>query len=296
MSFLGEGETKTLWHLLLDPTILDLSPGVAGLILAVCVPVMLGGSYGVWRVVRRMGPPGGELSTESLILGLPLAFVAMLLPDLVTIILFKTSKPHAFPLFTGMLEALVAAGCILALRHHPYERKDAPPRTWTRYRKSWPVMVALVWVLSFPLMQAGVMAGVSLSTLMHIPVAKQAVLQELSSSTAARHVAGWYTLAVLGAPLREEFVFRLVLFGGLKSKIGSVPALIISVGSFVAVHGVIAGSTEQAHQLYLVFPLAGLALLLTALYTCSRSIWPPVLFHMLHNGAVATIAFAFAGS
>jgi len=56
------------------------------------------------------------------------------------------------------------------------------------------------------------------------------------------------------------------------------------VGAFVAAHNVLEWTVG-------ILPLTLLSLILTALYAHTRSIWPGVLYHALHNGFVVTMQF-----
>ncbi len=91
-------------------------------------------------------------------------------------------------------------------------------------------------------------------------------------------------LAVVVAPLAEEFVFRGFLYGVLKRYAGAVPALIFTGVSFALIH---------LHVPSLL-PLFLLACVLTLAYELSGSLLVPMAMHALFN-SVTLVGVFFAG-
>jgi len=81
-------------------------------------------------------------------------------------------------------------------------------------------------------------------------------------------------LAVIVAPICEEFVFRGYIYATLKRFSCRVFATISSALFFAVVHG----------NLWSLFPLFIVAIGLTIIYEISGSLWAPILTHMLFNG------------
>jgi len=81
-------------------------------------------------------------------------------------------------------------------------------------------------------------------------------------------------LAVIVAPICEEFVFRGYLYGVLKRFSCTFFATFISALFFAVVHG----------NLWSLFPLFIVGLFLVIVYEISGSLWAPILTHMLFNG------------
>lgn len=296
-----------LLQALLDPTTIEFSATGAALTAAIALPLTLLGIAGLWWILRGFGTPGGELTRESRTLGIPLAFAAFIAPGALLLLLYPGADPSSHPLALGLFDVVVASGCILALRYHPWEHKDATEPVWARFRWRQLPRVLAVWVAAYPVLLAAILGSVALSHLAGFDARPQDLLNKLQSSQGVYAVTGWYVLAAVGAPLWEEFFFRLVLFGALlgpltkfshgvfrspwlRERAGMMFAGGISIFCFVLVHSV--GSSGQAH---VALPLAVLALILTGLYAYTRSIWPPVLFHAAHNALVVTLQLSVVG-
>lgn len=96
------------------------------------------------------------------------------------------------------------------------------------------------------------------------------------------YIAAAAFLAVVLAPVVEELVFRGLLFGWLRARCGTVAGAVLSSLAFAAVHA----SLTAIVALFLV------ALLLCALYTRTRSLYPCMLYHSLLNAqTLLLIAF-----
>ena len=103
-------------------------------------------------------------------------------------------------------------------------------------------------------------------------------------------------MAVVAAPLMEELVFRVTLFGGTRRLLDNLSqaqgwrhpaawiAMAVSVAAFVLAHGVWGWTVG-------ILPLTLLSVILTLLYAHTKSIWPGVLYHALHNAFVVTMQF-----
>jgi len=82
-------------------------------------------------------------------------------------------------------------------------------------------------------------------------------------------------LAIVGAPLVEELLFRSVLYQPLRARLGVVPAALIVAALFAGVH-LYAWGMPQLMVLSLVF---------VALFERTGSLWYPIVAHGLYNGA-----------
>ncbi|MEA3175864.1 MAG: hypothetical protein QOF42_3275 [Gammaproteobacteria bacterium] len=85
-------------------------------------------------------------------------------------------------------------------------------------------------------------------------------------------------LAIAAAPLFEEFIFRGLIFGGLRRSMGAVPAILASAAVFAIVHPPAA-----------MIPVFGLGVCAAFAYERSRILLAPMLAHAIYNAAV--IAF-----
>jgi ABC-2 type transport system permease protein len=82
-------------------------------------------------------------------------------------------------------------------------------------------------------------------------------------------------LAIAAAPLFEEFIFRGLIFGGLRRSMTVVPAILASAAVFAIVH-------PPASMI----PVFGLGVCAAFAYERSRMLLAPMLAHALYNGAV----------
>jgi ABC-2 type transport system permease protein len=82
-------------------------------------------------------------------------------------------------------------------------------------------------------------------------------------------------LAIAAAPLFEEFIFRGLIFGGLRRSMGALPAILASAAVFAIVH-------PPASMI----PVFGLGVCAAFAYERSRILLAPMLAHAIYNAAV----------
>ena len=82
-------------------------------------------------------------------------------------------------------------------------------------------------------------------------------------------------LAIVAAPLFEEFIFRAVLYGGFRRSLGPAHAAVASALVFAIVHPAIAA-----------FPVFVLGLVAAWSFERSRFLLAPILAHMTYNAAI----------
>ena len=82
-------------------------------------------------------------------------------------------------------------------------------------------------------------------------------------------------LIVIAAPISEEFCFRGMLFGGLRTRLPRIAAALIS--------GAIFGGLHATTGVSAVPPLIVFGFVLALLYEKTGSIIPGILLHMLNN-------------
>lgn len=86
-----------------------------------------------------------------------------------------------------------------------------------------------------------------------------------------------FALTVIAAPLAEEFIFRGLIFGGLRRSMGLAASMLLSAAIFAVVH--------PAASMLPVFVLGlGAALV----YDRTRSLMAPVLMHAVYNAAIVS--------
>ncbi|HEU5135942.1 MAG TPA: type II CAAX endopeptidase family protein [Steroidobacteraceae bacterium] len=82
-------------------------------------------------------------------------------------------------------------------------------------------------------------------------------------------------LALIAAPLFEEFIFRGLIFGGLRRSFGVWPATLASAAIFAIVH-----------PAFSIIPVFILGVCAAAVYERSRSLLAPMLVHAVYNASV----------
>ena len=88
---------------------------------------------------------------------------------------------------------------------------------------------------------------------------------------------GLWTLpqALIAAPLFEEFIFRGLIFGGLRRSFGVWPAALASAAIFAIVH-----------PAFSIIPVFLVGVCAALVYERSRSLLAPMIVHAVYNGCV----------
>jgi membrane protease YdiL (CAAX protease family) len=174
------------------------------------------------------------------------------------------------PVLGRLANALVSTSAMLfwVLRMTPHQdyRLGAllgePPRA-----SAWGALLGVVAAnlgLGVALLELGRITGV--------PLAAPGSWGMASSGVGALiDVANLVVFGALLTPVAEELVFRGVLFRKWRRTLGPVKGLLLSSALFGVVHG---GS---------MLPVAVAGLSLSLLYTSTRSLWAPILAHILNN-------------
>lgn len=92
-------------------------------------------------------------------------------------------------------------------------------------------------------------------------------------------------MAGIVAPLIEELIFRAILYTWLRQKIGIAPAAFASAVIFGMIHPTIANAVAAI--------VIGVAFAL--LYEKSRSLWVPLILHVINNTVLMVLAFFAIG-
>lgn len=275
----------------LDPSQAQIPDESLWAVFAAALAVTLAGLFCLWLVIRRLGRPGGSMHPTDLYVGFPVAVGAVMVYLTLIGWLWTLS-----PLLAGTVQSLLALGCIFFVAYNPRRARDLPMPEWVSLEPRALGMSAFVWLLAVPVLIAAMFAAVALAQMTGLPVTMQEPIERLRANDTPLWIAGWYVAAGVGAPLLEEFVFRLVIFGGLLGLTkplsdtegwrhpGTWIALAVSGFLFVMAHGVWEWTVG-------IIPLSTLTFVLTAVYMHTRSIWPSVLVHAIHNCFVVTMQF-----
>jgi hypothetical protein len=169
----------------------------------------------------------------------------------------------------AMLLAFLAAGAIVyALVRLVYWRSKT---TGVPTLLSGPPLRALAWGLGGGM----AVACVGLAYL-HFLQTTPWLAEMAPVGTRSRIQAGWMlVLAVLLAPLCEEFIFRGLVFGGLRRSTGLLPAMLLSAGLFAIVHPPVS-----------MLPVFALGLCTAYVYERSKGLLAPMLVHAVYNAVV----------
>jgi membrane protease YdiL (CAAX protease family) len=106
----------------------------------------------------------------------------------------------------------------------------------------------------------------------------------LSGGESAGAYVIYFVLLCVAAPVVEEILFRGFLYGGLRQVLPTGSAAVLSALAFGAVH-LPSGAPELAF-------LAAMGVALALLYEHTRSLWPGILVHILHNALIFGILVA----
>ncbi|WP_458351869.1 CPBP family glutamic-type intramembrane protease [Rugamonas violacea] len=109
------------------------------------------------------------------------------------------------------------------------------------------------------------------------PQMTQQLAQQMAQTTQQR---GWLLLGVLAAPLCEEFIFRGLIFGGLRRSMAPLPAAVASAAIFAIVHPPLS-----------MLPVFVLGLCTALAYHRSKVLLAPMLVHALYNALVLGYQF-----
>jgi membrane protease YdiL (CAAX protease family) len=249
-------------------------PSIGAVVPLAVLVVLVGG--GVWTLVvqrlRGRAPPSGldAIAAFGLLMWTASAVSLPLLrarsgdwlgePDLLVAIAGTAS---------GALAS--AAFCLARAPRQWLGIQGAAPRWWA---------AAVAVVPAFLLASAG---WVTLLEAIGVAVEPQQLvgLVEATDQPAALALALVY--GAVGAPLTEELLFRGLLLGVLRERLGARTAVLLQGALFGVIHG-----TDPAA----IVPLAGLGVVLGALRVRSGSLGPSVLTHAVNNAVALGLAVA----
>lgn len=104
------------------------------------------------------------------------------------------------------------------------------------------------------------------------------IARQMSASAGPR---GWLlALAVLAAPLFEEFIFRGLIYGGLRRSMSAMPAMAMSAAIFAVVHPPVS-----------MLPVFVLGLCAAWTYERSKTLLGPMLVHAVYNAVILSWQF-----
>jgi ABC-2 type transport system permease protein len=101
---------------------------------------------------------------------------------------------------------------------------------------------------------------------------------QLASTVPMLETTWLVLLTVVAAPLCEEFIFRGLIFGGLRRSLGLLPSMLMSAALFAIVHPPVS-----------MLPVFVLGLCTAFVYDRTRALLAPVLVHAVYNGSLVAL-------
>ena len=224
-------------------------------------------AFALWQKARDQLPylldpdasPPSRVSTSD---GLIAAMVFFVLQAISLMIIAGSSAG-----ITGvkvLIAFCIAGGLTYALMRWVYKRAGTldVPRLWGEPPR-----------LLLPGIGAGLAAGAV--ALVYLYLINQAGwLRDAAAEQRSLVHMGWWVLplALIAAPIFEEFIFRGIVFGGLRRSFGLAPAAIASAAIFAVMHPALG-----------MAPVFLLGIATAVVYDRSRSLLAPMLTHAAYN-------------
>ena len=229
---------------------------------------------------RRVGAPSPPTWTfrqiVRLFVGLLIVTQAALLAEwaFVRSFLPKGFDPHVAALWnTLLIDAAVIVGGVLLMRRAVVNRI---------FSQVWMVLrFGAASYLTFLPFLGLIMLGVAqaLSFFKQDPAPQLVFTMYLSENRAP--VLGWLLfLVTVAGPVAEEFFFRGLLYGWLRTRLGVARGLLLSSFLFAGIHG----------DPVVFLPIFALGLLFGWVYEQTGSLAAPIAIHVAHNGGMLYLA------
>jgi uncharacterized protein len=107
------------------------------------------------------------------------------------------------------------------------------------------------------------------------------IARELGLDTGPLAAVAVVAVIALVAPLSEELFFRGMLFGGLRTRLSTVTAALVS--------GIVFGALHAPTGITAVPPLIAFGFVLALLYERSGSLGPPIILHVINNSLALAV-------
>jgi ABC-2 type transport system permease protein len=243
------------------------TPNLAQRLIFMTLTVLL--AFALWQKARDqlpylLDPDASPPPRVSLSDGLIAAMVFFVLQALFTMLALKIFRGRDVTGAVLMLAFTLAGGLTYLLMRWVYVRartREVPRLSFPGGSKPWLGIAA------------GIAAG--LFALLYLYTAEWAGwLETVSREQRSFAQLGWWALpmALLAAPLFEEFIFRGLIFGGLRRSFGQWPAILVSAAVFAVMHAPIS-----------MVPVFVLGVATAWVYERSRSLIAPMLAHATYN-------------
>jgi membrane protease YdiL (CAAX protease family) len=225
----------------------------------------------LWQKARDhlpylLDPSASPPARVSLSDGLIAAMLFFVVQGIVTVIFaLNDHKVTGRALLIAFTIAGATSFLLMRLAFWRVKSEGVPATFGTGYRQ------ALVW-------GAGGGAAAALAAFAYLRLAQHTPLLEGARESVLVGVEDelWIAvLAVAAAPIFEEFIFRGLIFGGLRRTLGLAVSVLASAAIFALVHPPVA-----------VIPLFGLGVAAALVYERTRLLIGPIAVHAVYNAAV----------
>jgi len=216
-----------------------------------------------------------------LILVLTLGGARLLMPAVADVVL--PSGAASGTAFAGIMAVLavqlafmgaVAYAVVVLLRGTNWRQLGFVPLP-----SGWLVRSVLITVVSLPVLA---MAGWAQRELAGDGFRNPQLDIILPQSFSTGALLGTLAVTAVAAPLVEEVIFRGLLYGWLRERLGVPVGMAASAAAFALLHGIPA----------LIPGIFVLGLVLAWTYERARSIWAPIIVHATYNGLVTLTLYA----
>jgi ABC-2 type transport system permease protein len=226
----------------------------------------------LWQKARDhlpylLDPASSPPARVSLSDGLIAAMMFFVFQGVATLILRRIGQPSTGSIILIAFSIAGALTFILMRLAYWRTRATGVPRLLGP-----PLVRALRWGIGGGI--AASIAGIAyLSLVLHFGLFVEPLRANL---LVGRSVPSWLVaLAVVAAPIFEEFIFRGLVFGGLRRSLGLWPAILASSAIFAIVHPAIAA-----------VPVFGLGVCAALVYERTGFLLAPMLVHAVYNAAI----------
>ena len=148
---------------------------------------------------------------------------------------------------------------------------------------------AAIFLMSLPLVTVAGLVWQFALKLCGLPVEKQDLITMFSNAESPLILATMIVLAVVGAPIAEELIFRAGLFRYVRGRLPRWAALVLPAFFFAALHV----NWKTLDGLASLLPLATLAVVFSLAYERTGRIGPSIVAHALFN--LHTVVLIFCG-
>jgi len=189
----------------------------------------------------------------------------------------STRAPWALPLVALLAYLLFATPALFLAHRRLGALRSSPLRAvglGQRLRLSWVLYGLAGYGVMLALLSIAA-AFIRSSGLATMPMAARSATDLLQQAGSVPEIAVYFVLICVIAPVLEEVLFRGFIYAGLRRSFAPPFAVVLSAAMFALAHQSLAAISMVA--------VACVGILLAYLYERTRTLWPSIAVHMLHN-------------